>query len=185
MPITAVLHGSPPRGSPTSRPSSPVRNEQRTTFTTSQQSWLSVENARLHREVARLNRALDAHEGPTLMEVQMQNARLEREVQRLQQQVERMRKERTATAETVAVQCSLGWASNAVGWVKPPPKAPRQRQGQKAKQDHDLRQLRAPRTHAAGIFYAPTEPTGVGFFMTPPARLSLTELRFLPCSERA
>lgn len=168
MPITAVLHGSPPRGSPTSRPSSPVRNEQRTTFTTSQQSWLSVENARLHREVARLNRALDAHEGPTLMEVQMQNARLEREVQRLQQQVERMRKERTATAETVAVQCSLGWASNAVGWVKPPPKAPRQRQGQKAKQDHDLRQLRAPRTHGSRHFLCAHRTHGSRLFYDAP-----------------
>ena len=73
MPITAKLHNSP-NGRNANSSGKP------TVATSSSDGWLSVENSRLHREVARLRRELEAYtseEGQAaLMEVQVENARL-------------------------------------------------------------------------------------------------------------
>jgi hypothetical protein len=120
MPITAKLHNSP-NGRNANSSGKP------TVATSSSDGWLSVENSRLHREVARLRRELEAYtseEGQAaLMEVQVENARLAQEVRRLQQQNSKLRGKIASSSREAGVQAHLPILSQAVGFATGTPEA--------------------------------------------------------------
>ena len=100
MPVTARFHNAP-------RPQ---------TTRSDKNAAQQFETTRLHREVARLQRELSAHEGPTLLSIQVENARLEREVHRLTQEVRRFRIAQRGRCCDAEVQCNLPITSLAVHW---------------------------------------------------------------------
>lgn len=108
------MYGAPQQRSPTGKP---------LFATSSNDGWVNVENSRLHREIARLKRELEAYtqeEGQAnLMEVQLENARLAQEVSRLKAENAKLRGKVSATTRDACCQAAMPYLSPVVGWSKP------------------------------------------------------------------